>query len=68
MRFYFPEFDFVIDTLRRGGLYAIGGGFVVLVIGFVINQLEMVAAGGLVTILGAVDYVVTAIIGKRRSD
>jgi len=68
MRNVIWDIEFIYDTLRRGGLYAIGGGFVAMIFGFVLDRMGMVAVGGIVTVLGAVDYVVTSLLGKRKSN
>lgn len=68
MRNVIWDLEFIYDTLRRGGLYAIGGGFVAMIFGFILDKMGMIAVGGIVTVLGAIDYVVTGFLRKRKSD
>lgn len=67
MRNIFWEIEFIYDTLRRGGPYALGGGVLVTILGFVLGSNAMVIAGAIVTLVAVVDMIIFWFVGKRES-
>lgn len=67
MRNIFWEIEFIYDTLRRSGPYALGGGLLVTIIGFGLGSNTMVIAGAIVTLVAVVDMIIFWFVGKRES-
>lgn len=67
MRNIFWEIEFIYDTLRRGGPYALGGGALVMIVGLVLGSNAMIIAGAIVTLVAVFDIIIFWFVGNRES-
>lgn len=66
MRNIFWEIEFIYDTLRRGGPYALGGGALAMIVGFLLGANVMIIAGAIVTLVAVFDIIIFWFVGNRE--